>query len=183
MHWLGAPNLIRRTPAAQALDRKLVTKTDLVRLKVIARLHARGLPPDTDWTDLLQEAFTRVLDGSRRQPEGVPIVAFLAGVMRSIKSEYWRRARKEAAQSPKLLVGLEAVDTEEGEACDSAADPERSLIAMQELAVINELFADDAQRAKSLRGFLRGSRPMRSARVATCHRPTMRRRGSEFVGS
>jgi hypothetical protein len=45
----GTPNLIRNTPAAQALERKLVTLTDLVRLKVIARLHARGLPPDTDW--------------------------------------------------------------------------------------------------------------------------------------
>lgn len=32
-----------RAPA-QALDLKLVIKADLVRLKVIARVHARGLP-------------------------------------------------------------------------------------------------------------------------------------------
>lgn len=155
----GTPNLIRNTPAAQALERKLVTVTDLVRLKVIARLHARGLPPDTDWTDLLQEAFTRVLDGSRRQPEGVSMVTFLAGVMRSIKSEHWRRARREAAQSPKLQLGLGAVDTEEGEVCDSVADPERSLIAMQELAVIHQLFAEDAQARAVIAGLFEGQSP------------------------
>jgi hypothetical protein len=64
------------------------------RSLVIARLHARGLPPHIGWADLLHEAFTRVLDGSRRQPEGVPMVAFLAGIMRSIKEQSWRQARR-----------------------------------------------------------------------------------------
>src|SRR6185312_11601971 len=91
--------LTSRTPARAALDAKLVTVADLLRLKVIARLYARGLPAHIGWTDLLQEAFTRVLDGSRRLPEGVPMVAFLAGVMRSIKEQYWRQARREARQS------------------------------------------------------------------------------------
>jgi DNA-directed RNA polymerase specialized sigma24 family protein len=95
--------VIERTPAARALAVKLVTETDLLRLKVIARVHARGLPPEIDWSDLLQEAFERVLDGSRQQPESVPAVAFLAGVMRSIKAEHWRRARRQARQLPKLL--------------------------------------------------------------------------------
>lgn len=49
--------LREKTPAAQALALKLVTQSDLLRLKVIARLHARGLPPEVGWTDLLQEAF------------------------------------------------------------------------------------------------------------------------------
>ena len=45
------------------------------------------------WDDLLQEAFTRVLIGTRRQPEGVTMVALLAGIMRSLRAEHWRRAR------------------------------------------------------------------------------------------
>jgi len=59
---------------------------DFLRLKSIARWHARGLPPDVTWDDLLQEAVTRVLVGSRRQPEGLTMVAFLAGVMRSLRT-------------------------------------------------------------------------------------------------
>src|SRR5947208_1833245 len=107
--------LISRTPARVALDAKLVTVMDLLRLKVIARLHARGLPPHIGWADLLQETFTRVLDGSRRQPEGVPMVAFLAGVMRSIKEQYWRQARKEARQFPKMLAALGSLDFQQNE--------------------------------------------------------------------
>src|ERR1700758_4403412 len=99
--------LLEKPPASLPLARKLVTANDLLRLKVIARLHARGLPPQFSWTDLLQESFARVLDGSRRQPEGLPMVPFLGGVMRSIKTQYWRRARREARQLPKLLAELD----------------------------------------------------------------------------
>src|SRR5215469_5167719 len=86
-----------KTPAAQALALKLVTEMDLLRLKAVARLYARGLPPEVGWTDLLQEAFARVLDGSRKCPEGLPMLAFLAGVMRSIRTEHCRRARRVGA--------------------------------------------------------------------------------------
>ncbi|MFZ1099159.1 MAG: hypothetical protein WAN26_07110, partial [Steroidobacteraceae bacterium] len=78
-------------PTQTALALKLTTEMDLLRLKTIARLHARGLPPDVGWEDLLQEALTRVLTGTRTVPEGVSTVAFLAGVMRSLRSEHWRR--------------------------------------------------------------------------------------------
>ena len=139
--------VIQATPAAQALDRKLVTQSDLLRLKVLARLHARGLPPEIAWTDLLQEAFARVLDGSRRQPVGLPIVPFLAGVMRSIKAEHWRRARREAKQLPKLLS-----DT-------PTPNPESSLIAFQELTAIDKLFVDDPHAAQVITGLAEGRSP------------------------
>jgi RNA polymerase sigma-70 factor (ECF subfamily) len=136
--------LCRDTPAARALDLQLVTPGDLLRLKVIARLHARGLPPAIAWTDLLQEAFARVLDGSRQQPDGVSIVPFLAGVMRSIKADHWRRARREARQLPKLLT-----DT-------PTANPESGLIAFQELTAIDLLFADDIQARGIIAGLAEG---------------------------
>jgi DNA-directed RNA polymerase specialized sigma24 family protein len=86
--------ILRPTESALALE--LVGEMDLLRLKTIARLYARGLPPDVAWDDLLQEAITRVLVGSRRQPQGVTTVAFLAGIMRSLKAEHWRRAQRGA---------------------------------------------------------------------------------------
>lgn len=138
------------TPAEQALGLRLVTETDLLRLKAIARLHARLLPPDTGWSDLLQEAFARVLDGSRRQPPGLPILPFLAGVMRSLKTEYWRRARREALNLPKLRA--EVADSGGAGPVDPRAEVERGLQAMQELAAIYHLFADDSQARQIIAG-------------------------------
>jgi len=157
--WPEAFELTSRTPARAALDAKLVTVADLLRLKVIARLHARGLPPHIGWTDLLQEAFTRVLDGSRRLPEGVPMVAFLAGVMRSIKEQYWRQARREARQSPKLLAELRSFDFQENELPDPAASPERRSIAIEAMQAIEELFEDDLPARQVLLALYEGWTP------------------------
>jgi DNA-directed RNA polymerase specialized sigma24 family protein len=148
--------IIRPTETALAL--KLVTEMDLLRLKTLARLHARALPPDVSWEDLLQEALTRVLTGDRKVPSGVSAVAFLAGVMRSLRSEHWRRfeaargsgtgrrrvgAPSEYRAYPTRAAALRAVAREAGEDADPAADPERSVVAMQELKAIERLFADD----------------------------------------
>src|SRR5580698_9007223 len=130
-------------PADRALALKLVTDCDLLRLKVIARLHGRSLPPDVSWADLLQEAFARVLDGSRAIPPGVPTVAFLAGVMRSIKAEHWRRRRRATDQQPVLATEYQVVLAESAEACDPQPDPERWLIASQQLEAVGVLFAHD----------------------------------------
>lgn len=135
------PDTLRR-PTEMALARKLVTEIDLLRLKTIARLHARGLLPDISWEDLLQEALMRVLTGARRIPAGVAPVVFIAGIMRSLRSEYWQCSgpappRKYAAS------GYRSYRTSELALEDSAPDPERSLIAMEELRVIERLFADD----------------------------------------
>src|ERR1700744_2987883 len=109
------------TPAGEALAAKLVTEAELLRLKAIAHLQARGLPPEVGWSDLLQEAFARILDGSRRRPPGLPMVSFVAGLMRRIRSQVWERTRREAAQLPPA----ENSDFD-------APDPERSLVAVQE---------------------------------------------------
>ena len=59
------------TPAQAALALELIDQMDLLRLKSIARMYARGLPPEVAWDDTLQEALTRVIAGSRQRPEGV----------------------------------------------------------------------------------------------------------------
>lgn len=129
-----------------------VSKTDLLRLKVIARLHARGLPAGIGWTDLLHEAIVRVLDGSRKPPSGLSMVAFLAGVMRSLKDEHWRRLRRDSRYFPPSA----ARSAEAAEPRDPAPDPERCLAAAQELAALDRLFADDPAALQVMAGLGQG---------------------------
>jgi DNA-directed RNA polymerase specialized sigma24 family protein len=158
-HLMEVPRDLPKTPAAQALALNLVTPMDLLRLKAVARLYARGLPPEVGWSDLLQEAFARVLDGSRKCPEDLPMTAFLAGVMRSIRTEHWRRARRQAARLPQMIAELDPNGDQEGEAGDPGPDPERSLIAMQLLAEIYRLFAEDARVLQVIEGLFEGLLP------------------------
>jgi RNA polymerase sigma-70 factor (ECF subfamily) len=165
-NWPETVERIPKTPAARALDAKLVTESDLLRLKTIARLHARGLPPHVNWSDLLQEAFTRVLDGSRRQPAGVPLVAFLAEVMRSIKEQCWRQGRRGARRLPKFLAELGAVDFQAGELADPAPSPERRVIAIEQMEVINGLFEEDPRARQVISALYEGWTPEETC--ATC---------------
>lgn len=123
------------TDLAQVL--RGLSDADLLRLKALARLWSRGLPGDVGWADILNEAFVRVLDGSRPWPPGVPLVAFLSGVMRSLCDDQWRRVRRERD----LLVRRD--DAETDEEVEPACDPDRVLVAAQELAAIHRLFAAD----------------------------------------
>ena len=131
-------------PSQTALALELVTEMDLLRLKSIARLHARGLPPDVAWDDLLQEAITRVLTGKRVQPEGVQMVAFLGGIMRSLRADHIRRARHGLGRDDPHWLNQSREDVFELELLDPGADPERALIVTEELEKIRQLFADDA---------------------------------------
>ncbi len=146
--------ILRPAQAVLALD--LISEMDLLRLKTIARLYARGLPPDVAWDDLLQEALTRVLVGARRQPEGVTMVAFLAGVMRSLKAEHWRRVLRSSGRRAGLGSEHASGEAREIELRDPAPGPERSLSARQELIAIERLFADDLLALQIIAGLGQG---------------------------
>jgi len=128
----------RLTRALHALS-----EADLLRLKRIAQLRARELP-GLQWSDLLHEAVLRALDGTRRCPEQVSMVVFLAGVMRSLADEHWRQHRRRMA----LFV------TADGR--DDAADPEREAIARQALIALDRLFHGDADALKVIAGLSHG---------------------------
>ena len=120
-----------------------LSETDLLRLQALARLRARGLPQGVEWSDLLHEALARALDGSRHWPAGVPLLAFLAGVMRSICDEIWRRRGRGAE--------LVALDEHAQSACP-APDPERVLAACEAMAAIYRLFAGDGTALRIISG-------------------------------
>jgi DNA-directed RNA polymerase specialized sigma24 family protein len=129
--------------AETALALELVTESDLLRLKAIARVHARGLPADVSWDDLLQEAFARVMSGSRKKPAGISMVAFLSGVMRSLRTQHWRRVQHESQLEPD----------------DAAPDPERVFMAWQEMQSITRLFANDPVALQIVMGLAEGLSP------------------------
>jgi RNA polymerase sigma-70 factor (ECF subfamily) len=148
------------SPAGQALALNLVTELDLLRLKTIARLYARGLPPDVDWADLLQEAFARVLSGARRQPKGVMKVVFLAGVMRSLRAAHMRRVRthggrlREESLERAMSAGEDVSIIDE--ARDPAPDPERAVSALQEIAALERMFDGDQIALRIIHGLADG---------------------------
>jgi len=127
--------------SAAAVSRALaaLSEIDLLRLRALARLRSRGLPHGIDWSDLLNEALARALDGSRQWPVGVPFLVFLAGVMRSVCDEFWRRRRREAEL---IAFGINTEADGADVACP-AADQERVLAACEAVAAIYRLFAGD----------------------------------------
>jgi DNA-directed RNA polymerase specialized sigma24 family protein len=149
-----ADNRILR-PAEVALALNLISRMDFLRLKAIARLHARGLPPDVSWDDLLQEAVTRALVGSRRKPQAVPMVAFLAGIMRSLRAEHWRRAR--GGPRSREILRIDHQDLSRvGELRDPASDLEQALLAREQIGAIEQLFAGDPVALGILAGLAEG---------------------------
>jgi DNA-directed RNA polymerase specialized sigma24 family protein len=133
---------------------RALSDVELLRLKAMARVWARGLPGGLGWADVLNEAIARVLDGSRRWPPGLPLLVLLSGVMRSICDDHWRRARRDF----ELLVRWDDfVDpVAPAEEVQSPPDPERVLAAGQALAAIYSLFADDPLALKIIAGLADG---------------------------
>jgi DNA-directed RNA polymerase specialized sigma24 family protein len=120
-----------------------LSEEDLLRLRAIARLRARSLPGGMSWSGLLHEAVLRALTGARPWPPGVPLLAFLAGVMRSLRDEQWRRHRRQD-HLPTLYDS------------GGADDPERACVAAETLAAIQRLFASDEAALKVITGLISG---------------------------
>lgn len=130
-----------------------LSASDLARLRALARLRTRRLP-GLDWQDLLNEAILRALDRTRRWPPGVPILAFLAGIMRSIESDHRRRSAQEQAWHG----GPEAA---------MVAPPEEAIAAAQALGAILALFSGDPPVLRIVEGMAQGRS---AAEIRALHR-------------
>jgi DNA-directed RNA polymerase specialized sigma24 family protein len=156
--------VIDAADSAVAVSRALagLSVEDLLRLRALARLRARGLPSGVLWSDLLHEALARALDGSRQWPSGVPLLVFLAGVMRSICNEIWQRRRREAEL---IAFGKDAEARYRDVPCP-AADQERVLAASEVLAALYGLFAGDGVALRIISGLANG---LSAADIRTAH--------------
>lgn len=153
--------------SAAAVSRALaaLSQPDLLRLQALARLRARGLPNGVGWSDLLHEALARALDGSRQWPDGVPLLTFLAGVMRSICDELWQHRRHEAA----LIVYGETAEEAWRTVPSPAADQERVLAASEALVQLYRLFAGDSMALLIISGLAAG---LSAAEIRAAHAVT-----------
>ena len=137
-----------------------LTDADLKRLEGIARLRTIGLH-DMDWRDLLHEAVTRLLDGTRQWPKDVGIVIFLRETMRSIASEHWRRG----SLNPVLLESQIRNNTGQvkGGPLESVKDPvvdlEQNAAAFELLSQIELAFSGDAKALHVIEGMAMGKSP------------------------
>ena len=130
--------------SAEAVARALaaLTPSELVRLKRLAQLRARLLP-GLEWEELLNEALLRALDGSRRWPESVPLLAFIAGVMRSLVDG---RAEERRRQAERALAVCET---------PAVTAPDARLHARQCLDAIVQFFAGDPDVLALIAGLMR----------------------------
>ena len=133
---------------------------DKARLRYAAQLRSIGLT-GVSWEDLLSEAATRALSGTRRWPKDVPFVAFLMQTVRSIASEEWHRL---SIRGEVLESDFQANDDNQGGAvlADIALDtlsPERIALARGALREIEVLFSDDPDALGVIRGLALGHSP------------------------
>lgn len=126
-----------------------------VRLRKIAGIYSRTHRLDGE--DLLQEAFARALEGSRKCPVNVDIVKFLAEVIRSLASD----SAKALMRHP-VLRALPLAD-ETGlvfDPPDCRLNDEQELQDRQETdrikAAVLELFADDLVAQTVAEGMMEG---------------------------
>jgi DNA-directed RNA polymerase specialized sigma24 family protein len=134
----------------------VLTSADWLRLHKVARALCRDAAFAAD--DLLQEAFQRALDGTRQCTRTLDIVHFLAGVMRSIASD-WRKARK---RRPEICLVTETGSLQDVvlQVRDSAPVADEVLAVNEEAArlraAIFALFVDDCLAQRLLEGIMDG---------------------------
>lgn len=107
----------------------------------IARVYARTRMLRYGYEDLFQEAVTRILEGTRRWPIGVPFMAFMCATMRGIAWD-WRG---------------ESQDSNPGEN-EAAVGDEGNAIAKIDAQKLAALFADDAAAQKLIVGMMEDAR-------------------------
>jgi RNA polymerase sigma-70 factor (ECF subfamily) len=107
-----------------------LTRSELLRLKRVAHLRAPA-DPGSRVGRVVERGSVARPDGSRRWPEGVPLLAFIAGIMRSLVDGRAQERRRLAERA--LAVGQTS----------AAPAPDARLHARQCLAAIAKFFAGD----------------------------------------
>ena len=125
-----------------------LSQADWARLRMLARSHARV---EISAEDLLQEAITRALEGTRRCPVDVGIVKFLEGAMRSISDG---EQQKLANRSVHVQID------EESNSTGSSENIEDCIVSSEQYANVYEeissLFEDDSAAKDIVEGIIEG---------------------------
>ena len=139
-----------------------LSKADAIRIKQFARKRGQLLQwrvGGPTWEDLIQEAVTRALTGSRRWNKSVPFVSFLLGIIRSISSHSARQIskRKEISEIDLITEDHEGVERNPFALAETAEpDPHEELTAQELLVRIDALFDKDAEALLVIAGMREG---------------------------
>jgi len=153
----GAQNPERPPAEATGAVKEIATEDDvraallalgddaLEVLALRAAAYRRLLPPE-DVEDLVGETLRRVLDGCRKRPKDVPLMAFLLQTMRSIAWEYGKRNRREIPDS--RIGNTNDDDDEESDSFLDAqpadgGDPADAVALLRFAEDVERLFGDD----------------------------------------
>jgi hypothetical protein len=142
---------------------------DLTRLAKIAKWYIKQKPPwinQNEYLELVDEAVSRLMDGTRKCPRSVGIVQALRGIMRSIVSDEIKKWLREHGEPSARLRTVDGENVPEPIQYRSPTlDPEQQLIRQEEVAEqlrkrieILRLFKDKLPVQKILEGMLNGLR-------------------------
>jgi DNA-directed RNA polymerase specialized sigma24 family protein len=131
----STPEHLNASECNRALEAFVSDEENILRLYKIARRHAGS---DLDAEELVQDAFTRILDGDRAWPRGLGATPFVIKVIQSIASE---RREKQKRRKPFMTM--------------TGTPPEDILPCLEPTAAdMLELLQQDAiMRAKTLKHF------------------------------
>jgi DNA-directed RNA polymerase specialized sigma24 family protein len=131
------------SPAEIGAALEVLPEAGWIRLRKVANALSRHRLVDAD--DLLQTAFTRALEGSRRCPREVDVIRFLAEAMRSIASDGLKALSRR--RELRLVPATSEGDLPPFDPPDSQPTVEERLAAEQEAnrirAAVLALFDDD----------------------------------------
>lgn len=136
---------VRLSPGKIESVLKKFTPADWSRAASIAAAACAGL---IGWTpeDLLQEAMTKLLEGTRTCPEGVHPLVMLKTAMRGIASNIRKHHAASSIDDGVALAhfdGTDATDTRPSVHGEAASHPHQLAAVREALAVIEDLIADD----------------------------------------
>lgn len=154
---MGEATAIPDVPARECLRPEEIgpafdslSQDDKLKLHAIEAIRRRGTAFGKN--ELLREALCRALDGERKCPREVPIMAFLAMTMKSIASH----ARK---QGKRMVVAADPPEPEGADATESTApSPEDVVVAASMLRDIRVRLENDEEAMLVLMGWDEGLR-------------------------
>lgn len=151
----GEPAVSHLSPAEVAAAISALSKADRNRLRKVALAYGRdrSIKPE----DLLQDAFVRALDGSRKCPRHVSVVRLLAEAMRSIASDAVKAQTRRPVLSPVPETGEDGLPFDPP---DSRPNAEQKLAGAQEATRIKrailDLFSGDLEAQTIAEGIMEG---------------------------
>jgi DNA-directed RNA polymerase specialized sigma24 family protein len=134
-----------------------LSQADRIRLVLVGQRFAFGCAMSPD--DLLQEACSRALAGTRKWRDGLELRAFLAGAMRSIAFDERKKAGTHALDMAVVLDAAEvSIDAQYHEA-GTGADVESETEAKETIALLQRLVKNNDNAALVMEGILDDMKP------------------------